>query len=452
MSMDNFKFVQIKFTKSDTAVKGFLDVVITMTPLPKHSFSAEVEIVSKSNNYTGPRGSLSILNRNAFKGAELLRLNIAGSFEAQLSGASKNLFSYSWNPQVELNFPLFLVPFKIKGEKSIYVPNTRILLSYNYLKRVGYFDMRTFQIIYGYKWKKNIRVEQEFNPINVSYTTIGNKSQLFNDLLDSNPFLKKSYEEQFIAGASYSFTYDEQVVPGKKVQYYLHLTSELAGNVFSLSEVIAGKKISSADPVSVAGSIYSQYARVSIDGRVYYNFVNLDKIVFRLFAGVAKPYGNSSTLPYIKQFFSGGPSSIRAFQINSLGPGTYHQTSENTGFLQLGGDVKLEMNAEYRFSIFRFLKGAIFADAGNVWLLKSNPSNVGSAFSFSGLAQDLALGAGAGLRIDVSFFILRFDLAMPLRKPWLDLNNRWVINQINFGNASWRRENLIFNVAIGYPF
>lgn len=452
MSMGNFKFIQVKFSDSDTTAAGFLDVTILMTPMPKHTFRAEIELVSKSNNYTGPQMNLSTLNRNTFKGAELLNLNIAGSFEAQLSGINKNLFSYSFNPQVELIFPLFLVPFKIKSPNSIYVPKTRFLLSYNYLKRVGYFDMSTFQFVYGYKWKENIRIEHELNPINVSYTSIGNKSTVFTELLASNPFLKKSYEEQFIAGGSYSFTYNEQVIPGKKVQYFLHLTSELAGNIFSLTKLIAGEKISPDNPSIIVGSIYSQYARLSVDGRVYYNFPDNNKVAIRIFAGVAKPYGNSSILPYNKQFFSGGPNSIRAFQINSVGPGSYHQAIDNTGFLQLGGDVKLEMNAEYRFTIFRFFKGALFADAGNVWLLKSNPSNMGSSFSLSGFSDDLAVGAGIGLRIDVSFFILRFDLATPLRKPWLEKNHKWVANQINFGNSIWRRENLLFNIAIGYPF
>jgi len=134
MTMGNFKFVQVKFSDSDTTAAGFLDVAILLTPMPKHTFRAEIELVSKSNNYTGPRMNLSILNRNTFKGAELLNLNIAGSFEAQLSGINKNLFSYSINPQVELVFPLFLVPFKIKSANSIYVPKTRFLLSYNDLK------------------------------------------------------------------------------------------------------------------------------------------------------------------------------------------------------------------------------------------------------------------------------------------------------------------------------
>jgi outer membrane protein insertion porin family len=451
MSMGNFKFVRVKFTDSDTSVAGYLDATILMTPMPKHTFRAEMDLVTKSNNYTGPRMNFSYLNRNTFNGAELLNLNMAGSFEAQLGGQHKNLYSYSLNPQVELYFPSFLVPFKLKTS-SMYIPKTRFSLSYNYLKRVNYFDMRTFQFIYGFKWKENIKKEHELNPISVSYTSLANKSEAFTELLASNPFLEKSYEEQFIAGASYSYTYNDQVGPEKKTQYFFHFTTEVAGNTFSIAKSLFGDKVSSENPSSVIGSVYSQFAKFSIDGRGYYNFKNKNKIALRVFAGAAKPYGNSSILPYSKQFFCGGPNSIRAFSINSVGPGTYQQNADNNGFLQLGGDVKLEMNAEYRFGIFSFFKGALFTDAGNVWLLKSNPANIGSPFSFSGFSNEMAVGAGIGLRIDMSFFVLRFDLAMPLRKPWLEENHRWVTNQISFGSSSWRSDNLIFNVAIGYPF
>jgi len=452
MSMGNFKFVQVKFSDSDTTATGFLDVTILMTPMTNYTFRAELDLVTKSNNFTGPRMNLSMLNRNAFKGAELLNLIMAGSFEAQLSGVNKNLFSYSLNPQIELTFQRFLVPFNIKPSKSIYVPKTTFSLSYNYLKRVNYFDMNTFQFAYGFKWKKDIRIEHEFNPISISYTTIGNESTAFTELLASNPFLKKSYEEQFIAGGNYSYTYNEQVIPDKKLQYFLHFTAETAGNVFSLAKLIVGEKPTSDNPSKIVGSIYSQYAKLSVDGRAFYNFSGDNKIVLRFFAGVAYSYGNSSTLPYSKQFFSGGPNSIRAFQINSVGPGTYLQDSAKIGFLQLGGDIKLETNAEYRFGIYRFIKGALFVDAGNVWLQKSNPANIGTPFAFSSFMNEVAVGAGFGLRVDVSFFVLRFDLAMPLRKPWLPDNQKWVINQINFSDPTWRSQNLILNIAIGYPF
>jgi outer membrane protein insertion porin family len=452
MSMGNFKFVQVKFSDSDTIAAGFLDVTILMTTLPNRSFRAEIDIVSKSNDFTGPKMNLSILNRNTFKGAELLNLNLAGSFEAQFNGYNKNLYSYSWNPQIELTFPQFLVPFNIKRTSNIYIPKTSFLLSYSYMKRVDYFDMRTFQFKYGFKWKENIRKEHELNPVNISYTSIANQSAAFTELLDSNPFLKKSYEELFIAGGNYSFTYNEQTEPLKKIQFFLLATAETAGNVFSLAKLIGGDKPSSENPSKVIGSIYSQYAKLSIDARDYYNLNDKNRLVMRFFAGVGKPFGNSSVLPYTRQFFSGGPNSLRGFQINSVGPGTYYQNVDNRGFLQLGGEIKLETNGEYRFNIYRFIKGALFADAGNVWLGKSNPENTGSPFMFTSFMNEVAVGAGAGLRFDVSIFILRFDLAIPLRKPWLEENHRWVTNQINFANSSWRRENLVLNVAIGYPF
>ncbi len=168
--------------------------------------------------------------------------------------------------------------------------------------------------------------------------------------------------------------------------------------------------------------------------------------------GVASPYGNSSVLPYNKQFFSGGSNSLRAFQINSVGPGTYNQNADSIIFMQLGGNIKLELNVESRFTIYRFLKGALFVDMGNIWMQQSSPASIGEPFLTKAFISELAIGAGVGIRFDVSFFLLRFDLAMPLKKPWLDKGKRWVLDEINFGSSEWRTNNLILNVAIGYPF
>jgi len=451
MTMGNFKFVQVKFSESDTTANGYLDATVLMTPMTKFSFRSELDMVYKSNNYVGPRVNLSILDRNTFKGAEFLNLSLAGSFEAQLSKARNNSFSYSINPQIELTFPRFVTPFNIRPTNSIYVPKTTFSLSYNFLSRVNYFNMGSLQFSYGFKWKNSIRVEHEFNPISISNTTITNRSAVFDSLL-SNPFLKKSYEEQFVAGANYSFTYSEQMLTKKKLQFFVNVNAETAGNLFSLINVVRGETPTPNNPSQILGAIYSQFAKLSIDGRAYYNLEHNDKLAFRVFAGAASSYQNSSTLPYSKQFFSGGPNSIRAFSINSLGPGTYQQTIGSTGFLQLGGDIKLESNAEFRFGIYKYFKGALFVDAGNVWLRNRNAANLGSPFAFNSFLNELAVGAGAGLRVDLSFFVLRFDVAMPLRKPWLPENERWVINQINLSSSTWRTQNLILNIAIGYPF
>ncbi|HKK81278.1 MAG TPA: BamA/TamA family outer membrane protein, partial [Prolixibacteraceae bacterium] len=415
MSIGYFKLVQINLSEPSDAASGLLDAHILLTPMTKYSFRAEIDLVSKSNNYTGPRLNLSIINRNAFKGAELLKFTMAGSYEAQLGGNDKNLYNYSYNPRAELVIPRFFVPFNIKNLNSIYLPKTHFLISYNFLKKVSYFDMLTFDFAYGYRWKDDDTKEHELNPIDVSFSSIRNKSTVFNEKLESNPFLKKSYEEQFIAGSNYSFTYNEQMIQGKKIQTFFQVKSEIAGNILSLASVIGGQTVSSENPAKVAGAIFSQYGKLSLDSRVFFNHNNKSKTALRFFTGIGVPFGNSAVLPYSKQFFSGGPNSLRAFRINSVGPGDNFQDTDEQGFLQMGGDVKLELNAEYRFNIFSYLKGAVFMDAGNVWLLKSNPAFVGTPFSFTDFTNELAVGSGLGLRIDVSFFVLRFDLAMPLR-------------------------------------
>ncbi len=448
MSMGSFRFVQVHFTETDS---NRLDADIRLTPLPLNTLRAEMDLVTKSNNYTGPRMNVSLLNRNTFGGSELLKLNLAGSFEAQLNRLSENLFSYTFNPQIELTFPRLLVPFRVPLTNRLYTPQTRMALSYNFMRRMDYFDLRNVQFSYGYKWRKDIKSDHELNPVSISNTELMNESQAFLDLLATNSILKKSYEEQFVAGMSYAYTYNEQTISKKPTQFYLNLTAESAGNVFSAISSINGTRPSSDNPATFMGSIYSQFVKFGVDGRMYQHLGDKNLLAMRLIGGFAKAYGNSATLPYNKQFFSGGPSSIRAFAINSIGPGNYQQIN-TAGFTQLGGDIKLELNAEYRFDIYSFLKGALFIDAGNVWLQPSNPSTMGSPFSINTFVNEMAVGAGFGLRFDVSFFVLRFDLATPLRKPWLSPGNRWVVGEFNPFQSDWRKKNLMLNVAIGYPF
>jgi outer membrane protein assembly factor BamA len=177
-----------------------------------------------------------------------------------------------------------------------------------------------------------------------------------------------------------------------------------------------------------------------------------EKSVFanRIMVGVGIPYGNSHQLPYIKQFFSGGNNSIRAFRSRSVGPGTYHQPPDAGLLAEQPGDIKLELNSELRFPLVGVIEGAVFVDAGNVWLFNEDTTKLGAKFTGRFLSE-LAAGAGVGIRFDLTFLVLRFDLAFPIRKPWLQQRERWVLNQVNW-SPEWRRENLVFNLAIGYPF
>lgn len=173
----------------------------------------------------------------------------------------------------------------------------------------------------------------------------------------------------------------------------------------------------------------------------------------RALVGISYPYGNTKQLPFVKQFFAGGTNSIRAFRSRSIGPGSFRdKRSDNPGFYSdQGGDLRLELNSELRFKVNKILEPAFFVDAGNVWLVNDDVNQPGGRFSKHFLSE-LAVGTGIGLRLDFSILLFRLDAAIPLRKPWLEPGNRWVIDQINFGDKEWRRKNLILNLAIGYPF
>src|SRR6185503_14498533 len=173
-----------------------------------------------------------------------------------------------------------------------------------------------------------------------------------------------------------------------------------------VSPLITGVKVSAENPQLIFGSPYSQYSRFDIDARYYRVFPKLNKIATRLIAGVGFPYGNSDALPYIKQFFIGGSNSIRAFRARTLGPGSYPPPSaDSITFLEQAGDIKLEVNGEYRFNLVSIIKGAVFVDAGNIWLLHDDPLRPGGVFLPDKFLSQMAVGTGLGVRADASFFV-----------------------------------------------
>ncbi len=242
-------------------------------------------------------------------------------------------------------------------------------------------------------------------------------------------------------------------MPQKKRPIFISTSLDVAGNTLGLV---------SGDKPTIFGLEYAQYAKADIDFRYYFKLGKEDTFITRLYAGWGVPYGNSSTLPFVKQFFSGGPYSVRAFRIRSLGPGTFTSTGDGTtSFFDQSGNLKLEGNLEYRFPIFSYLKGAVFADAGNIWLtselaLPEDANEESIAFNNelteqgkfdSDWAKELGIGVGVGLRVDIQNFVIRLDLASPVNIPYLPEGQRG--NVPFFGNAS---ENFVLNFAIGYPF
>lgn len=238
------------------------------------------------------------------------------------------------------------------------------------------------------------------------------------------------------------------MLPKKNTIYYKG-TLDLAGN---LTGLFSGANVKDGKQKSIFGVPFSQYAKMEHDFRFYHKLGDKSSFASRFIGGIAYPYGNSDNIPFSKQFFSGGSNSIRAFRARTLGPGSFDPRTIKQGYyFDQSGDIKLELNAEYRANIYKFLNVAFFADAGNIWLVNDDIQRPGAKFS-SDFLSEIAVGAGFGLRLDFSILILRLDLAMPFRVPYYEKGDRWTFDKINFGNSSWRRDNLILNIAIGYPF
>lgn len=449
MSLGTFKFVKNKFEETPQEGDNQLNTYYYLTPYPKKSLRAELTGRTTSANFTGTEITLSWRNRNAFRGAELLTLSAYGGTDVQISGINKGNNIFRLGGEANLNIPRFISPFYIKSS-SAYIPHTRIQLGADLLNRFESYTLNSFRGAFGYIWKDSPQREHQLNLLSVNYVRPLNVTPEYQALADKNKAFAKAIERRFIIGPNYNFLYTNTNKTSKTNTFYFNGNADASGTLLGLIE---GGNYKEGDVKNIFGAPYSQYLRLEADFRHYYNLGYGSQIASRLITGYGLAYGNSRTLPFIKQFFIGGTNSLRAFRARSLGPGSYKDpdTGDNTIAADQTGDIKLEFNTEYRPKINDILRGAVFLDAGNIWLLHKEADQPGAEFGKDFLNQ-IAVGAGVGLRIDLSFFVLRTDLAMPLRKPWLPAGERWVVDKINFGDKTWRKENLVFNLAIGYPF
>jgi outer membrane protein assembly factor BamA len=472
MGLKTFKFVNVKFreTHRDSST---LDAYIYLTPLLKKSLRMEVQGVSKSNNFVGPGLEVTFTNRNLLRGAEMFQLKFNTAYEVQISRQQSGaLNSFELGVEASLSVPRFLTPIRIRSDFTKYLPQTQFKSAYNFQERIQYFRLTSFNVGYGYIWRETVLKTHELFPIDVSYLNSGNRSALFEDKLKENPTLANAFQNQFIIGSRYSFILNTQLSEDKeekfrlkdikKYNFYLNATVDLSGNFVQSLQKAFNKRNQGADGTfQFLGQPYSQYAKGDVDFRYYLQFDRHRKLATRVIMGVGYAYGNSKTLPYIKQFSIGGSNSLRAFPARSVGPGTYSVRDdttfrEGTYFIDQRGDIKLEGNIEYRFDIIKALKGGLFFDAGNIWLHKEDSIRVGGEFHKDKFFNQIAIGTGVGLRYDFSFFVLRFDVAWPIRKSIPNGHNNnefgWVIKDIDPRSRIWRRDNLMLNIAIGYPF
>jgi outer membrane protein insertion porin family len=448
ISMNIFKFVKNRFEVVPNSDSAKLNAFYYLTRLPKKSLRLEVNGNTKSNNLTGSNITLGWRNRNALRGGEQFAIKASAGFEVQYSGQFQGYNTLRYGIEPSLSFPRFLVPFFNFNTKGGFLPRTTITLGYDVLQRQKLYTMNSFRVSYGFNWKESLEKEHELNPISVNYVRPVKITPEYIDSAKNNPSLYNATDTQFILGSNYQYTWTN-VLNYKPVNgFYLNTGIDLSGNIAGL---ITGANIKKGDTVNFLGTPFSQYTRLHGDFRFYRKIGSNTVWANRIYAGVGLPYGNSYQLPYVKQFFSGGNNSIRAFRSRSVGPGTYEPPNNDGLLAEQPGDIKLELNTELRVPLISIVQGAVFVDAGNVWLYSDDQNKPGALWSGK-FYKELAAGAGVGIRFDLSFLVLRLDLAFPIRKPWLPDGQRWVINQVDFASSQWRKENLVFNLAIGYPF
>lgn len=442
VNMGNFKFVKNRF---ESVSPSLLDAYYYLTPYPNKSLRFEAGANTQNDNRAGTKGSVSWRHRNAFRGAEEFMVKISGGFEAQYSGPVKQPTIYNFGAETNLSFPRFVVPFIDVQTPSQYMPRSVIKLKYNFESSAKLINISSYTAAYGYVWREGPRKEHQFYPFNFTYVrtdTVGSPQNL--GILYGNLVFNG-----IIIGPTYEFTYNSQMGPPRMHSFFFNGRIDLSGNILGLVQ----KADYETNPKELFGSTYAQYVKLQPDFRHYLRLSSATVIASRILLGIGIPYGNSKAMPNIKQFWAGGNSDLRGFPSRLVGPGTFNEyDSANTRtYIQTLGDMKLEVNVELRQNIYKWLNFGIFAEAGNIWQYRSDPAFPGGKFT-SDFYKELAADVGAGLRFDFKILILRLDMGIPVRKPWLPEGQRWVIDQFAFADPAWKKKNMIFNIAIGYPF
>ncbi|MDE7387731.1 MAG: BamA/TamA family outer membrane protein [Muribaculaceae bacterium] len=421
--------------------RGELDVDINCTFDSPLEASIEANVSSKSNSYIGPGVTLGLTNRNIFGGGEQLSVQLTGSYEWQTGRARSNVFnSYEIGLKGSLSIPRLLAPKFIPRLRRD-LSWTRVGLQADLLNRPKFFRMAQFNASYGYSWPSSRYSTNDLTLLKLTYTKLLNTTNAFDSLMTANPAIAQSFRSQFMPQLSYTYTYDRTW--GSRDVLTVTASAQEAGAVFCGLWSLCG----SHGEKKLFGIPISQFVKGSFQivyGHRYGRWQNW--LMWRVAVGAAHAYGNSSQVPYSEQFWVGGANSIRAFTVRSIGPGSYHDRSSVKGdYFDQTGTFKFEANVEYRFPIVGPLHGALFIDTGNVWLLKSDPDRPGGKLRGKTFLNELALGTGAGLRVDIGMLVIRGDLGIGIHAPY-DTGRSGYYNMTSFRNS------LAFHLAIGYPF
>ncbi len=432
-----------------------MDAVVKLTRNPLQGVSVELEGTNSEGDLGAGLG-VTYQHRNLFRGSEQLTVKARGSYES-LSGNLEGLINNHYteaSAEVALTFPKFMAPLLSRRYKRSMLASTEFSVSGNYQERPEYT-----RVIAGagwrYKWSNrrnnNRRV---FDLIDVNYVFLPRSTINFLDEVASgNPLLRYSYEDHFIMRMGYStFLTNKRAAapvaglkgPAQARIWTFRASAEIAGNLlYAISNIVGQRKSDGA--YKIFGTAYSQYAKAEADYMFVRRLSERSSVACRVGAGVAVPYGNSSMVPFEKRFYAGGANSVRGWGVRTLGPGRYDARNTVSNFINQCGDIRLDLNAEYRIKLFWVFEGAAFIDAGNVWTIRSYENQPGGLFRFGSFFKELGWAYGLGLRMDFTYFLLRFDLGMKAYNPALHAQS-WPLT-----HPDWRRD-ATFHFSVGYPF
>ncbi len=481
-SLANFRLINfdlsepIGFQAKNDSGYYYLNTNIKLTPLTPQSFTVELEGNTTAGKF-GMATNFLYQHLNIFGGAEILELKFKVELNNQDQSAAltNSYFSETeYGVNATIRFPNLLMPFSSKSFYLKYFPKTAFSLGYNFRYNASY-KRAIFTTTYGYDWRSSNSITHQLNPLEFSSVVMSDMDYTYlEDLMTSGQFVEKY--DHMILGGSYTYTYNSQNIKKSRDFQFLRIKFDIAGNLLNLFHKLTNAEklgygeyqktvlttlfTDSLTTDQIQGKIdyldtnypsfytlfnipYAQYVKTEIDFRYYQIFGSKNQLVYRINPGVILPYGNSFYSPQERRFFLGGASSMRAWPARQLGPGTYRDDSLNT---YQYGDLKLEMNLEYRFKLFWMVEGALFADAGNIWSLSKYEPIPEKKFELDRFYKELALGGGLGFRLDFTFFVFRFDFGFKLYDPSIPDGSKWL------GMSAFEKDQWTFNFGIGYPF
>ena len=434
---------------------NYLDARVSIAPGNLHWMQLGLDGTNSAGDL-GVAASIMYEHRNIFKGAERLRIKLNGAYEFISSGGlsdSINLIDqsyYEYGAEAFLSIPQLLLPWILRNLKEQASASTEFSLGVNFQKRPEYLR-QFFNLSSKFQWSRmNFRLTNTIEPLDINYVRMPWKSQFFTDQYlsdESNPILRKSYEDQFIARTAYSISYTNSGT--RRISRYpfrIRAGIDLAGLVPRVITTLGGSKTSPEGYEEIFGIPYAEYVKTDFDFSRTVPFDDKNSLAMHFALGVAVPFGNSIVLPFEKRYFAGGANSVRGWSTRTLGPGSYQRNDTmRADFVNQTGDIKLDLSAEYRHKLTDLFELATFVDAGNIWTIKDYQGQPGGVFRFNQFYKQLAVAYGLGLRVNLSFLLIRLDAGMKAYDP-AERDKKFVLLKPNF------TDKFAVHFAIGYPF